>query len=201
MVLKKRRSPGSSSLPTPKKPQCKTSFSPQELFWAHKLQLERKTDTLRNLHTTDRHGWHGHRPVCNTTQGQSAKPVWNPTSALTWVQRLLRSRGSTSSTYWAAWRAVPGPWQQPPGGSLGAGAQGSVRLLGSPASLVCGDETSASLLAPSGSYRFSLLINDSIHPKREKQRGISSSKTHSVYLNIIIWFGAGFFFFLMYTPV
>lgn len=152
------------------KDQHKISFSPQQLFWTHKLQLERKTDTLRNLHTTDRHGWHGHWPICNTTQEWSAKPVLNTTSGLTRVQRLLRSWGSSSSTYWVAWRAVPGPWQQPPGESLGAGAQGSVRLLGSPASLVYGDETSSSLPAPFVSYRFSLLINDSIHPKREKKK-------------------------------
>lgn len=174
----------------------RSAFPLQQLFWTHKLQLERKTDTLRNLHTTDRHGWHGHRPICNTTQEGSAKPVWNTTSAFTWAQSLLRSRGSSSSTYWVAWRAVPGPWQQPPGECLGAGAQGSVRLLGSPASLVCGDETSASLLAPFVSYRFSLLINDSIHPKRKKQTVIIISKTHLVYLNTIIWFWVGFFCFV-----
>lgn len=200
MVLKKG-SPCGSSLPTPKNLNIRSAFPLQQLFWTQELQLERKTGTLRNLHTTDRHGWHGHRPICNTTQEWSVKPVLNTTSGLTWVQRVLRSRGSSSSTYWVAWRAVPGPWQQPPGESLGAGARGSVRLLGSPASLVYGDETSSSLLAPFVSYRFSLLINDSIHPKREKQRVISSSKTHSVYLNTIIWFWVEFFcfVFLMYT--
>lgn len=66
---------------------------------------------------------------------------------------------------------MPGPWQQPPAGYQGAEVLGSVRLAGSPTSLVYGDETSVSLLAPFGSYRFSLLINDSIHPKREKENG------------------------------
>ena len=34
---------------------------------------EENIDTLRNLHTTYRHGWHGHRPICNTTEEWSTK--------------------------------------------------------------------------------------------------------------------------------
>lgn len=65
-------------------------------------------------------------------------------------------------------RAVPGPWQQPPVGYQEAEVLGSVRLADFPTSLVYVDETSASLLVPFVSYIFSLLTNDSIHPKKEK---------------------------------
>lgn len=80
---------------------------------------------------------------------------------------------SCKSTYWVAAQAVPGPWQQPPAGCQEAEGPCSVRLADSPTSLVCEGETSVSLLALSGSYRFSLLINDSIHPTREKKKKIT----------------------------
>jgi len=94
----------------------------------------------------------------------------NPVVPLGFPWCLPRCR----STYWEASQAVPGPWQQPPVGCQGAEVPASVRLAVFPRSLVYADETSASLLAPFVSYRFFLLISDSIHPKKEKQHSASS---------------------------
>lgn len=93
--------------------------------------------------------------------------VYNESSRTLTVQSYT---SSSISTYWVASRAVPGPWQQPPVGYQGAEDPQSVRLTDSPTSLAYADETSASPLVPFVSCRFSLLINDSIHPKKTKKK-------------------------------
>lgn len=72
-----------------------------------------------------------------------------------------QTRGGTRSPYLEVSQAAPGVFR-------GAASRGLVRLAGYPECLVCVNAISAFLLALFESCRFSLLVSDSIHPKKQQ---------------------------------
>lgn len=128
MMLKKGR-PSSSPRPNSKR-KTEDHLFPLTIVLNPQIAIrEENIDTLRNLHTTYRHSWHGHRPICNTTEEWSAKnnlkyELWISTRAqghrqgraTAEVQKYLWEKyllGGLTGCAWpmaAATCGIPGGW-------------------------------------------------------------------------------------------